>query len=417
MNIERPIYLNKLIESRHNRLIKIITGMRRCGKSYLLFELYTTWLKSQGVDDKHIIHIDLEDRRNKSLRDPDYLLEYIDSRLTDSGMHYIMLDEIQYVPEFEDVLNSYLKVRNADVYVTGSNARFLSKDVITTFRGRGEEIKVYPLSFQEFVSAFDDTKQHTLDVYMTYGGLPQLFDYTTESGKSEYLKNLFLNTYLRDIKERYQIRHDDVMSSILDVLSSSIGSLTNPTKLANTLTSIRHENINSTTVNNYLEYICDSFLVEKAARYDIKGKRYFESPAKYYFADLGLRNARLNFRQHEPTHLMENLIYNELRIRGYNVDVGVVPVLKRNSEGVMQRSQLEIDFVCNQGSRRYYIQSAYKMTDNAKVEQEEASLRKVDDSFKKIVILGDDILVRRNEAGITTMGIYDFLLNDNALDL
>ena len=417
MNIERPIYLNKLIESRHNRLIKIITGMRRCGKSYLLFELYTTWLKSQDVDDDHIIHIDLEDRRNKSLRDPDYLLQYIDSRLKDSDMHYIMLDEIQYVPEFEDVLNSYLKVRNADVYVTGSNARFLSKDVITTFRGRGEEIKVYPLSFKEFASAFDDTKQHMLDVYMTYGGLPQLFDYTTEAGKSEYLKNLFLNTYLRDIKERYQIRHDEVMSSILDVLSSSIGSLTNPTKLANTLTSIRHENINSTTVNNYLEHICDSFLVEKAARYDVKGKRYFESPAKYYFADLGLRNARLNFRQQEPTHLMENLIYNELRIRGYNVDVGIVPVLKRNNEGVMQRSQLEIDFVCNQGSRRYYIQSAYKMTDNAKVEQEEASLRKVDDSFKKIVILGDDILVRRNEAGITTMGIYDFLLKDNSLEL
>lgn len=417
MLIERPIYLNKLIESRHNHLIKIVTGVRRCGKSYLLFMLYTEWLKRQGIDASHILHIDLEDRRNKTLRDPDNLMNYIDGKMTDSDMYYIMIDEIQYVAEFEDVLNSYLKVMNADVYVTGSNARFLSKDVVTTFRGRGDEIRVYPLCFKEFMTAYDGTKERGLDEYMTYGGMPQLLEYSSEAKKSEYLKALFSNTYIRDIKERYQIKNDEVMDNLLDVVSSSIGSLTNPTKLANTLTSIRHENINNKTTHNYLEYICDSFLMERASRYDVKGKRYIESPYKYYFVDLGLRNARVNFRQLEPTHMMENVIYNELRVRGFNVDVGVVPVLKRDENGKMMRSHLEIDFVCNQGSRRYYIQSAYRMPTEEKVEQEEASLRKVDDSFKKIVILGEDILVRRNEAGITTMGIYDFLLNPDSLDL
>lgn len=417
MLVERPIYLNKLIESRHNHLIKIVTGVRRCGKSYLLFILYTEWLKRQGIDTSHILHIDLEDRRNKALRDPDNLMNYIDGKMTDSDMYYIMIDEIQYVAEFEDVLNSYLKVMNADVYVTGSNARFLSKDVVTIFRGRGDEIRVYPLCFKEFMAVYDGTKEKGLDEYMTYGGMPQLLEYSSEAKKSEYLKALFTNTYIKDIKERYQIKNDAVMENLLDIVSSSIGSLTNPTKLANTLTSIRHENINNKTTNNYLEYICDSFLMERVARYDVKGKRYIESPYKYYFVDLGLRNARVNFRQLEKTHMMENIIYNELRVRGFNVDVGIVPVLKRDENGKMIRSHLEIDFVCNQGSRRYYIQSAYRMPTEEKVEQEEASLRKVDDSFKKIVILGEDILVRRNEAGITTIGVYDFLLNPNSLDL
>lgn len=417
MIIDRPIYLQKIIESRHNHMIKIITGVRRCGKSYLLFILYTAWLKSQGVDDSHIIQIDLEDRRNIALRDPDRLLEYIDSRMTDNSMYYIMIDEIQHVEEFEDVLNSYLKIMNADVYVTGSNARFLSKDVITTFRGRGDEIKVFPLCFREFMTTYTDSKERGLDEYMTFGGMPQIMEYTNESKKSEYLKALFTNTYIRDIKERYNIRNDELMENLLDIISSSIGSLTNPTKLANTLQSVRHENVGNKTVSTYLEYICDAFLAEKVSRYDVKGKSYFDTPYKYYFVDLGLRNARLNFRQSEPTHMMENVIYNELRVRGYNVDVGIVPVISRDEEGRQNRSQLEIDFVCNLGSKKYYIQSAYRMPDEEKIRQEEASLRRVDDSFKKIVILGEDIVVRRNEAGITTIGIYDFLLNENSLEL
>ena len=398
-------------------MIKIITGVRRCGKSYLLLILYTAWLKSQGVDDSHIIQIDLEDRRNIALRDPDMLLKYIDSKMTDNSMYYIMIDEIQHVKEFEDVLNSYLKIMNADVYVTGSNARFLSKDVITTFRGRGDEIKVFPLCFREFMTTYTGSKERGLDEYMTFGGMPQLMEYTNESKKSEYLKALFTNTYIRDIKERYNIRNDELMENLLDIISSSIGSLTNPTKLANTLQSVRHENVGNKTVSTYLEYICDAFLAEKVSRYDVKGKSYFDTPYKYYFVDLGLRNARLNFRQSEPTHMMENVIYNELRVRGYNVDVGIVPVISRDEEGRQNRSQLEIDFVCNLGSKKYYIQSVYRMPDEEKNRQEEASLRRVDDSFKKIVILGEDIVVRRNEAGITTIGIYDFLLNENSLEL
>lgn len=415
--IARPIYLQKIIESRHNHLIKILTGVRRCGKSYLLFILYAAWLKEHGVDDSHIIQIDLEDRRNKALRDPDNLLNYIDSKMVDDSMYYIMIDEIQHVAEFEDVLNSYLKVMNADVYVTGSNARFLSKDVITTFRGRGDEIKVYPLCFREFMTVYSESKEKGLDEYMTFGGMPQLTEYSNESKKSEYLKSLFANTYLRDIKERYNIRNDELMENLLDIISSSIGSLTNPAKLANTIQSVKHEAISNKTVSTYLDYICESFLAEKVSRYDVKGKSYFDTPYKYYFVDLGLRNARLNFRQSEPTHMMENVIYNELRVRGFNVDVGVVPIVTRDSEGKQNRVQLEIDFVCNLGSRKYYVQSAYRMPDEAKIKQEEASLRRVDDSFKKIVILGEDILVRRNDAGITTIGIYDFLLNPNSLDL
>lgn len=415
--IARPIYLQKLIESRHNHLIKILTGVRRCGKSYLLFILYAAWLKEQGVDDSHIIQIDLEDRRNKALRDPDNLLNYIDGKMVDDSMYYIMIDEIQHVAEFEDVLNSYLKVMNADVYVTGSNARFLSKDVITTFRGRGDEIKVYPLCFREFMTIYPGSKEKGLDEYMTFGGMPQLTEYSNESKKSEYLKSLFANTYLRDIKERYNIRNDELMENLLDVISSSIGSLTNPAKLANTIQSVKHETVSNKTVSTYLDYVCESFLAEKVSRYDVKGKSYFDTPYKYYFVDLGLRNARLNFRQSEPAHMMENVIYNELRVRGFNVDVGVVPIVTRDSEGNQNRVQLEIDFVCNLGSRKYYIQSAYRMPDEAKIKQEEASLRRVDDSFKKIVVLGEDILVRRNEAGITTIGIYDFLLNPNSLDL
>ena len=417
MIIQRPHYLQKLIDCRHNGLIKIITGIRRCGKSYLLFQLYSTWLKGQGVSEDHIIKIDLENRRNKALRDPDALLAHIDSLVKDDGVHYVMIDEVQLVAEFEDVLNSYLKVPNVDVYATGSNAKFLSKDVITTFRGRSFEIKVYPLSFSEFFSVYDGTKENALDSYMTYGGMPQIMEFNKDELKGEYLKSLYTETYLRDIKERYQIKNDEDMENLLDFISSSIGSLTNPTKLANTFTTAKKEKISHNTVCSYLDYICEVFLAEKASRYDVKGKKYLETPYKYYFADLGLRNARLNFRQLEPSHMMENIIYNELRIRGFNVDVGVVPIVKRNEEGKQERVRLEIDFVCNKGSRKYYIQSAYQMLDENKIRQEESSLRNVDDSFKKIIVVGSDIIIRRNEAGITTMGIYDFLLKDNALEL
>ncbi len=417
MIIERPQYLQKLIDCRHNGLIKIITGIRRCGKSFLLFTLYSEWLQKEGIDPDHIIKIDLEDRRNKSLRDPDVLLSYIDERIRDKSMHYVMIDEIQLVPEFEDVLNSYLKIPNVDVYATGSNARFLSKDVITTFRGRSFEIKVYPLSFSEYYSVYQGSVKEALDEYQLFGGMPQILTFHKEELKSEFLKNLYTETYLRDIKERYQIKNDDDINALLDFISSAIGSLTNPTKLVNTFETVRREKISRNTISNYLEYICESFLAEKASRYDVKGKKYLDTPYKFYFTDLGLSNARLNFRQLEPSHIMENLIYNELRTRGFNVDVGVVPIVRRNSEGKQERVRLEIDFVCNKGSQRYYIQSAYQMIDEQKVKQEEASLRNVDDSFKKIIVVADNIIIRRNEAGITTMGILDFLLKENSLEL
>jgi predicted AAA+ superfamily ATPase len=327
-----------------------------------------------------------------------------------------MIDEIQHVNEFEDVLNSYLKMPNADVYVTGSNARFLSKDVITTFRGRGDEVKLYPLRFSEVYPHVDMLKDRALTEYMLYGGLPQVILKSSDEEKNEYLKTLFANTYLRDIVERYKIKDTELLDELLDILASGIGALTNPTKLANAFESVKRMKVNRISLTSYLEYICDSFLVEKATRYDVKGKRYIDTPYKYYFVDCGLRNARLNFRQTEPSHLLENVIYNELRVRGFNVDVGVVPIRKRNEDGALKRSQLEVDFVCNLGSKRYYIQSAYRMLDEEKQKQEEASLLNIDDSFKKIIIVGEDIPVLRNEAGITTIGIYDFLLNDNSLD-
>ena len=417
MRIERDLYLKRLIESRHNGMIKIITGIRRSGKSYLLFNLFADWLRQNGVDEKHIIKIDLENRRNKALRNPDALLEHIDSNMTDNRMYYILIDEIQLVDEFEDVLNSYLKIENADVYVTGSNARFLSKDVITTFRGRGEEIKVFPLSFREFISVSRQPVELAFEEYMTFGGLPQIMEYNSAERKIEYLKALFAETYLTDIKERYQVRNDEELEILLDIISSSIGGLTNPRKLANTFESEKKVKLSDKTIKTYLDYICDSFLVEKALRYDVKGKRYIDTPYKYYFIDLGLRNARLNFRQLEKTHMMENVIYNELRIRGFNVDVGIVPVFVRDEFGKNKRLTYEIDFVCNKGNQRYYIQSAYRLDSEEKKRQEENSLRNVDDSFKKIIIVGRPILVERDNSGITTISIYDFLLKENSLEL
>lgn len=374
-------------------------------------------MKENCIDDRHIVKIDLENRRNRALRDPDTLLNHIDSQMTDDKMYYILIDEIQLVDEFEDVLNSYLKIENVDIYVTGSNARFLSKDVITTFRGRGEEIKVYPLNFREFMSATNKSVELAFEEYMTYGGLPQVLQYEMEERKSEYLKALFTETYITDIKERYQVKHDEELETLLDIISSNIGALTNPHKLANTFESEKKVKLTDKTIKIYLDYICDSFLVEKAQRYDVKGKKYIDTPYKYYFVDLGLRNARLNFRQLEKAHMMENVIYNELRVRGFNVDVGVVPVFARNKNGKNERTIYEIDFVCNRGNQRYYIQSAYRLDSEDKIKQENNSLRNVDDSFKKIVIVGNHILVERDNDGITKISIYDFLLKENSLEL
>lgn len=417
MIIQRNFYLKKLIAKRHNGKIKIVTGIRRCGKSFLLSTIYTKWLKDQGIDNNHIININLEDRRNKALRDPDALLAYIDSKLTDDRMHYIMIDEIQLVPEFEDVLNSYLNMNNADVYVTGSNARFLSKQVRTEFAGRGEEIKLHPLTFGEYLTTTNVNKSDALRNYMIYGGLPQVVEKETHEEKIEMLQALFENTYISDIVTRYKIRNTEVLDELLNILASSIGGLTNATKLANTFVSVKHENVSRNTIVNYIEYICDSFLMEKASRYDIKGKRYIDSPYKYYFTDCGLRNIRLNFRQIEYTHLLENVIYNELIARGFSVDVGVISKQVRDNNGERSRQYYEVDFVCNQGSKRYYIQSAYKMIDEEKVKQEEASLTNIDDSFKKIIILGEYTPVLHNESGITIISIYDFLLKENSLEL
>lgn len=413
--INRDTYLKRIISRRHNGRIKIITGVRRSGKTFLLFKLYAAWLRQQNIDENHIIKVNLEDRRNKELRDPDNLLRYIDSKIKDESMHYVMIDEIQHVDEFEDVLNSYLGMDNVDVYVTGSNAKFLSKDVITTFRGRGDEVRIYPLSFAEYHSATGLTKEEDLKDYMIFGGLPQTVFMETDEEKSTFLKSIFDEIYLKDIKERYNVGREEELEILLNIISSTVGSLTNPQKLANTFDSMRKSDLSAVTIKKYLEYICDSFLVEKAVRYDVRGKRYIDTPSKYYFADPGLKNARINFRQPDQSHTMENIIYNELRMRGFNVDVGVVPVVIRE-DGKQIRRQYEIDFVCNLGSARYYIQLAYRMENENKIAQEENSLRNVDDSFKKIIILGEHTPVLRNEAGITTISIYDFLLNANSLE-
>lgn len=414
--IERNIYLNRLIDSIGNGMIKIVTGVRRSGKSFLLFRLFVEWLQSQGIDDAHIIKVNLEDRLNKQLRDPDVLLNHIYSHILDDGHFYVLLDEVQMVPEFEDVLNSFLDKENVDVFVTGSNAKFLSKDVITEFRGRGEEIFMQPLSFGEFMSVYEGSYELGLDEYMTFGGLPQVLSYKTEKEKSNYLKGLFRKTYITDIVDRYGVRNTTELGELLDIVASCIGSLTNPTKIANTFASVKNVRITNETVQKWLEYLCDSFLVAKAVRYDVKGRKYIDTPSKFYFCDLGLRNARLNFRQTENTHLMENLIYNELIYRGYNVDVGVVVTEMKDEEGKRHKVQLEIDFVCNQGSKRIYVQSAYRLPTEAKQNQELFSLTKAVDSFKKVVIVGEDQLVHRNEKGIVTMSLRDFLMDKDALD-
>lgn len=417
MEIKRDIHLNRIIARKGNGMIKVITGIRRCGKSYLLFTLFTNYLKSQGVDEQHIIKVDLEDRRNAFLRNPDALLKHIDSKFVDSQMHYILLDEVQLVPEFEDVLNSYLKITNADVYVTGSNAKFLSKDVITQFRGRGDEIKITPLSFQEFTSVKEGNREDLLNEYLTYGGLPQVVTMNETNRKVEYLKNLFAHTYLRDIKERYTILKDDDLEELITLVASNIGSLTNPAKLANSFKSIKQRNLSQDTIKSYLDLLQDAFLIEKSVRYDIKGKKYISTPSKYYFSDLGLRNARLNFRQTEFTHLLENAIYNELRLRGLSVDVGQVPISKTDADGKRKQSMLEVDFVCNQGFKRYYIQVAYALPTQEKIDQEMNSLLKIKDGFTKYVIVGTPTPTYQNDDGIIIMNVYDFLMNSNSLNI
>ena len=416
MEIKRDLYLNKLINSMNNGMIKVITGIRRCGKSYLLFNLFANYLKAQHVDDAHIIKIDLEDRRNKHLRNPDALLEYIDAHVAKEGMHYVLLDEIQHVDEFEDVLNSYLKTPNVDVYVTGSNSKFLSNDVITEFRGRGDEIRVAPLSFREFLSAFGGTREEAMEEYLTFGGLPQIASMRTGEEKRKYLYGLFKKTYLTDILERYKIKNEAELEELIDIVASSIGGLVNPTKLADTFKSVKKVSLSANTIKSYLDILQDVFMIEKSLRYDIKGKKYINTPAKYYFSDLGLRNARINFRQHEVSHLMENLIYNELRIRGWSVDVGVIVLNTKNEEGKSQRKQLEVDFVCNEGSKRYYIQSALRLPTKEKREQELRSLINITDNFQKFVITEDPIKRYQDEHGVVFMNIYEFLLNEDSLN-
>ena len=415
--IKRDLYLKKLIDRKENDLIKIITGIRRCGKSYLLDPIFKRYLTENGVDEEHIIKLELDSIENKEYRNPNKLYEYVMKKITDDRMYYILLDEIQKVEDFESVLNSFLRKKNLDVYVTGSNSKFLSSDIVTEFRGRGDEIRVFPLSFSEFFEAYEGDKRDAFNEYITYGGMPYILSRKTEEAKSTYLNNLFDNTYINDIVERNHIQKDDKLNSIINMIASSIGSLTNPNKIENTFKSNNISDITIPTINNYLNYLIDAFLINKAERFDIRGKKYISTPSKYYFTDVGLRNARLNFRQQEETHLMENVIYNELLVRGYNVDVGVVEINEENKEGKKIRKQIEVDFVCNQGSKRYYVQSAFAIPDKEKMRQEQRPFNYIQDSFKKIIVIRENIKLWRNEEGTVIMGIEEFLLNKNSLDL
>lgn len=416
MEIKRNRYLNTLISKKHNGLIKVITGMRRCGKSYLLFTLFKEHLLSDGIDENHIIEIAFDAFENKKYRDPDVLYPYLKKQIKDDAMYYILLDEVQLLGEFESILNSLIRMKNVDVYVTGSNARFLSKDVITEFRGRGDEVHMYPLSFAEFMSVYPGTKQDGWNEYMLYGGIPLVLEFTTPDQKIAFLKSLFEETYISDIVGRHNIRNKAELEELLNILSSAIGSLTNPQKLSATFQTVKKKKISNSTIKRYIDYLCDSFLIDSAIRYDVKGKKYIDTPVKYYFTDMGLRNARLNFRQIEETHSMENIIFNELKMRGFNVDVGVIIQYETNEKGTNIRKQLEIDFVCNQGSKRYYIQSAYAIPDQAKMEQEQRSLMLTGDFFKRIIITKDTPAPYYNESGVLIMNVYDFLLNENSLD-
>lgn len=414
--IKRDLYLKRLIDRMDNGSIKVITGIRRCGKSVLLFDIFAEHLKSVGIDDAHILKYALDDIKMRKFRDPEKLYDDITAKLVDQGRYYLLLDEIQFVDDFSELMNSLIRLKNVDTYVTGSNSRFLSSDILTEFRGRGDEVRVYPLSFSEFYSAKGGDKYEAWDEYHLYGGMPALFERVSDEQRSEYLRSLMSKVYLSDIVERNHVQYPDEMDSIVDFLCSAIGSLTNPKKISDTLKSIKGKSISDVTAKNYLGYLTDAFLFESAKRYDVKGKKYFETPLKYYMADVGLRNARLNFRQMEENHIMENVIFNELKVRGYSVDVGVVES-KETIDGKRKLKQLEIDFVANKGSKKYYIQSAYEMPTEEKLKQEKRSLLKLRDSFKKIIVVKDNIRPQIDETGIVTMGLINFLLDQNSLDL
>ena len=417
MEIKRNHYLEQLINRENNGLIKVITGIRRSGKSYLLFNIFCDYLKEKGISNDHIIKVALDDIRNKDLRKADAMFTYITNNLKDDNIYYIILDEIQYLEDFEEVLNSLLHIKNVDVYVTGSNSKFLSSDVITEFRGRGDEIHVYPLSFKEFYSVYDGSVDEAWDDYFNYGGMPLVLSYQNPNDKAKYLISLFDKVYLSDIIERHKIKNKFELDELLDILSSSIGSLTNPTKLSNTFKSEKNKIISDKTINKYIEYLEDSYLISKARRYDVKGKKYINSPYKYYFEDIGLRNARINFRQTEENHIMENIIYNELKVRGFNVDVGIVSAYDKDKNGKRVLKNYEVDFISTKGKYKYYIQSAFSLSNIDKVKQETNSLLNISDSFKKIIVIRDNIKPRIDDNGIITMGIYNFLLDENSLNL
>ena len=417
MEIKRDHYLEQLISKMNNGLVKVVTGMRRCGKSYLLFNIFKEYLCSKGIDKNHIIEISFDTFESKKFCDPNVLYPHLKESIKDEKMYYILLDEVQLLSDFEAVLNSLIRMKNVDIYVTGSNARFLSKDVITEFRGRGDEIHMYPLSFAEFMSVYQGEKLDGWNEYMLYGGIPLVLNISSPEQKVAFLKSLFEETYISDIIGRHNVRNKAELEDLLNIISSSIGSLTNPEKLSKTFKSVKNKNISSNTIKRYIEYLSDSFLIDTAFRYDIKGRKYIGSPVKYYFNDMGLRNARLNFRQIEETHSMENIIFNELKIRGFNVDVGVIVQNGKDENGSSIRKQFEIDFVCNKASKRYYIQSAYAIPDEAKLMQEQMPLMLTGDFFKRIIITRDTPAPHYNESGILNMSIYDFLLNKNSLDI
>ena len=416
MEIKRDSYLEQLKIRKNNGMIKIITGIRRCGKSFLLFVLYKKYLLENGVDKDHIIEIALDGIEYEELRDPKKCFQYIKNEIKDEQMYYLLLDEVQFMPRFEEVLNSLLRIHNIDMYVTGSNSKFLSSDIVTEFRGRGDEIRIYPLSFAEFYAAFGGDYDDAWNEYMIYGGLPQVVQFSVERQKAEYLKNIFTNVYIKDVVERNKIHNVDEINTLIDILASAIGAPTNPTKISNTFKSDRGIIYNNKTISNHIDYLAEAFLISKANRYDIKGRKYVGANLKYYFSDVGLRNARLNFRQQEPTHIMENIVYNELLVRGYNVDVGIVDVMAKNVDGKRVRKQLEVDFVVNQGSQRYYIQVAYDMASEEKQTQELNSLRNIPDSFKKIIIINGTKKPWRNDEGFVIMGMKYFLLNADSLE-
>lgn len=416
MEIKRDIYLEKIINRMHNGMIKVVTGIRRSGKSYLLFTLFRNYLKTQGVQDDHIISIELDILENAKYRKPYVILEYIKKQIKDDSSYYIFLDEVQLLEDFESVLNSLLHISNADVYVTGSNSKFLSKDIITEFRGRGDEIHIYPLSFSEFMSVYDGDRYEGWSSYMNYGGLPLTISMKSDEQKMSYLSRLFEETYIKDIIERNHIERIQELNDLINVIASGIGSLTNPSRIEATFKSEIKSDISQNTIRSYIEYLKDAFIISEANRYDVKGRKYIGTPMKYYFEDVGLRNARLGFRQIEETHLMENIIYNELRLRGFQVDVGVVLKNRRIKEDVQEKKQLEVDFVANKGSKRYYIQSAFSLYDDEKRDKEKASLISIGDSFKKIIIVKDVIHPWYDDDGILTIGLFDFLLNKNIID-